>query len=186
MQDNENKKDSKDKIITIPNILSAFRILGSIVLLYYIALNGIEKKTFVIISTAILGLTDALDGMIARKFSMESKLGGVIDPIADKVFAYGIGIVLMVREIMPIWPLIIVIRDISVWILTCYRYFKTKQRLKPTGPARVKMVLQSTSILSTLLFGFGSSGLSLLAPTLMILAVLTVIPEIYFIKKYYF
>lgn len=180
------QKNSEDKILTIPNILTVCRIVGSIGLLSFIAKNGIQDRALVVGTTAVLGITDVLDGFIARHFHMESKLGGVIDPIADKIFAYGIGAVLMAKGIMPFWPLAVGIRDITVWSLTFHHYMKTEEAMKPTPPAKLKMVLQSSSILSTLLFDWGKEGLSVLAPCLMGAALSMAIPEIFFIHKRYF
>lgn len=180
------QKKNEDKILTIPNILTACRIVGSIGLLSFIAKNGIQDRALVVGTTAALGITDVLDGFIARHFHMESKLGSVIDPIADKIFAYGIGAVLMAKGIMPLWPLAVGIRDLTVWSLTFQHYMKTEEAMKPTPPAKLKMVLQSSSILSTLLFDWGKEGLSILAPCLMGTALSMAIPEIFFIHKRYF
>ena len=72
----------KKKIITIPNILSFFRIclIPVIVWLYLKEQNYLFTGLFVVIS----GLTDIVDGFIARTFHMISDLGKVLDPIADK------------------------------------------------------------------------------------------------------
>lgn len=72
----------KKKIITIPNILSFFRIclIPVIVWLYLGKENYPLTGIFVLIS----GLTDIVDGFIARRFDMISDVGKVLDPIADK------------------------------------------------------------------------------------------------------
>jgi len=76
----------EDKIITIPNLLSIFRILllPVFVYLYLKADTGWEffRATLVL---AVSALTDLFDGKIARKFNMISRLGKVLDPIADKL-----------------------------------------------------------------------------------------------------
>ena len=76
----ENKYQKK--IITIPNILSTVRILLIPVIIWlYIGLKDyLLTGVFVIIS----GLTDIIDGAIARKFNMISDVGKVLDPFADK------------------------------------------------------------------------------------------------------
>ena len=72
----------KNKIITIPNILSFFRILliPVIVWLYLGKQDYLLAGIFVLIS----GLTDIVDGFIARTFHMISDVGKVLDPVADK------------------------------------------------------------------------------------------------------
>ena len=69
-------------IFTIPNILSMFRLL----LLPVIVYTYMNQKDYVLtgILLVISGLTDLLDGYIARTFNMMSDLGKILDPVADK------------------------------------------------------------------------------------------------------
>ena len=74
------------KIFTIPNILSVFRILLAILFFDIYIDYGLEvKRTELILILCISGLTDFLDGKIARRFNMISELGKILDPIADKL-----------------------------------------------------------------------------------------------------
>ncbi len=78
----ENRSDKyKDKIITIPNILSFLRLcLIPVIAILYLEENYIWSAVAVLIS----GLTDIVDGFIARTFHMVSDVGKVLDPVADK------------------------------------------------------------------------------------------------------
>ncbi len=72
--------------MTIPNLLSVFRLL--LIPVYLYCYLGAESKQEHFVSALILGvssLTDLLDGLIARKFHMISQLGKALDPIADKL-----------------------------------------------------------------------------------------------------
>lgn len=69
------------KIITIPNALSVLRILMIPAIVYYIN-RQYELAFFYLL---LSGVTDVLDGLIARKFHMTSDLGIVLDPVADKL-----------------------------------------------------------------------------------------------------
>lgn len=82
MQDNERSIDKK-QIFTIPNILTFFRILliPVIVSEYVYKENYLRAAVILILS----GLTDILDGWIARNFNQVSDLGKIIDPVADKL-----------------------------------------------------------------------------------------------------
>jgi len=76
----------KKKIFTIPNLLSVFRIILAIIFLDISVKWGLdEKRRILLIILIISGLTDFLDGKIARKFNMISELGKILDPIADKL-----------------------------------------------------------------------------------------------------
>lgn len=77
-----NKKD----ILTIPNLMSIFRIL-LIPIYIYIYLNADKAADYWLAGGLLIlsSLTDMLDGIIARKFNMISQLGKILDPIADKL-----------------------------------------------------------------------------------------------------
>ena len=76
----------KKKIFTIPNILSLFRIILAIVFLNIsIKFRIAEKRNTLLIILIISGISDFLDGQIARRFHMVSDLGKILDPIADKL-----------------------------------------------------------------------------------------------------
>ena len=82
------RKDIKVEVFNIPNILSIFRImLIPLFVITYIK-AGVNAEQFYYISAAILiisGLTDMLDGIIARHFNQITSLGKLLDPFADKL-----------------------------------------------------------------------------------------------------
>ena len=185
-QERYSHEDNYYKKLTIPNVLTVFRIVSSAALCGYIATFGITSPLWITLATIGIGATDAIDGHLARNCGMSSQLGSILDPIADKIFNWGIGITLMATGIMPLWPLLISVRDIAMFGLASYEFKKNGKELLPTIPAKLKMALQSAGLVSTLAFGFGTSGLSLIAPICMGGAIATVIPEIYCIKKKYY
>jgi len=73
----------KKEYITIPNILSASRIVLLPVLFIFISLKMYLSFT---VAYALLGMTDMFDGMIARKFNMKSEIGKHLDSYADLFF----------------------------------------------------------------------------------------------------
>lgn len=175
-----------NKFWTIPNTISIIRIILSILLFIYIAINGITSPIIITIITIIIGGTDFIDGHIARSHNMTSKYGKIIDPIADKIFNWGIGITLMIANIMPTWPLLIGVRDIVVASISYYQLKKNNKLMTPTYPAKAKMLFQTIGVVSTIAFGFGHKGLSLIAPVFMALAISTALPEAFCIKDKYF
>jgi len=76
-------QEPQNRILTIPNMLSAFRLclIPFFVWLYYVKQAYLWTGALLILS----GLTDIVDGFIARRFHMISNLGKVLDPIADKL-----------------------------------------------------------------------------------------------------
>lgn len=101
------KKELKKQIFSIPNILSYIRFILAF-LFAYVYLNANETKDYYIaaIIIAISGLTDCMDGFIARKFNMITEIGKIVDPIADKVTQGMLALCLMSRYNMMI-PLLV-------------------------------------------------------------------------------
>lgn len=82
------------KKLGIPNMLSIFRlILLPIFVVLYFTL-GKQYRYICAIIWVISGLTDILDGFIARKFHMESDLGRILDPLADKLTLFVVSLTL--------------------------------------------------------------------------------------------
>ena len=71
------------KIITIPNVLSFFRILLIPFIIWFYCYKKDYTLTLVVI--IVSGLTDVIDGFIARRFNMISDFGKIFDPFADKL-----------------------------------------------------------------------------------------------------
>ena len=80
----ENKRFSKNAILTIPNLISLFRILLIPLIIWLYC--GKKQYAATIAVVAISGVSDIIDGKIARKFNMVSDVGKVLDPIADAIF----------------------------------------------------------------------------------------------------
>ena len=101
MQNSIDAGKSENKIFTIPNLLSFLRIclIPVIIWLYLVKDNSIWAGFALIFS----GVTDVLDGYIARRFQMISDFGKVLDPVADKLTQAAILICLSIR-----FPLMII------------------------------------------------------------------------------
>ncbi|MCC5894934.1 MAG: CDP-alcohol phosphatidyltransferase family protein [Alkalibacterium sp.] len=89
--------------VTIPNLLSYFRLL-LIPVFVYAYLNAETQREHVYATGVLVlsGLTDALDGFIARRFNQGTKIGQLLDPIADKLTQVSVVGVLMLK-----WPVFI-------------------------------------------------------------------------------
>ena len=71
-------------IILLPNLITLFRFLSAIYLFFYYEPNNFNSY-FLIALIAVIGLSDSLDGIVARKFNLVSKLGIILDPLTDRV-----------------------------------------------------------------------------------------------------
>jgi cardiolipin synthase len=111
----EVKKENKNKVITLPNLLSIFRlVLVPVIIVCYFASKQ-NGHWIALIIFAVSALTDVLDGFIARKFNMITDIGKILDPIADKLTQLAIALCLSM-EFVAIIPLLIllVIKDFVV------------------------------------------------------------------------
>lgn len=98
--------------VTIPNLISIFRLV-----LVPLAIDAIVTGRFDIAFWIFLiaGVSDGIDGFIARHFDQRSELGAYLDPIADKLLLVSIFVTLAVLGIIPIWLAILVLsRDVLI------------------------------------------------------------------------
>jgi cardiolipin synthase (CMP-forming) len=93
-----------DRIVTWPNVLSAARLAGVPVFLWLVL--GLRSATGDIIAAGLLGaagISDWLDGKLARMLNQTSRLGQLLDPAADRLYIAVTIIALAVRGIIPWW-----------------------------------------------------------------------------------
>ena len=116
----------------VPNILTSIRLVGSIALAIVIALTGVTNPLLMGgLATLTIG-TDFLDGRIARRYHLESKLGVFLDAAVDKVFAWGLAIALLASGGLPltlglISLLPIAVRDLAVTVITAKDKYREKE-----------------------------------------------------------
>ncbi|MEP6742568.1 MAG: CDP-alcohol phosphatidyltransferase family protein [bacterium] len=86
------------RILTVPNMLTVFRM---VLIPVFVTMLFYRRFTFALAVFVCAGLTDGLDGLLARRFDQRSQLGTVLDPIADKLMMVTAFIVLSMRGIFP-------------------------------------------------------------------------------------
>ncbi len=98
--------------VTIPNLISIIRLA----LVPYIILTLLEGRFMLAFFLFVaVGISDGVDGFIARKFNQRTVLGAYLDPLADKVLLISVFLVLGYMEIIPLWLTIaIVTRDVLI------------------------------------------------------------------------
>src|SRR5258705_11852110 len=127
------------RIITLPNVLTVFRMA---LIPVFVSLLFYQKFLFALGIFIIAGITDGVDGLLARRFHQQSQLGTILDPIADKLMLVTAFIVLTMRGVfhtplpkhlpVPFWVTIAVIsRDVfiivgaaAINIMTGFRGFR--------------------------------------------------------------
>jgi cardiolipin synthase len=100
-----------DRVLTVPNLLSFLRLLGVPVFLWLILVP--EADGWAVLLLVASGVTDWLDGVIARRWHQISRLGQLLDPLADRLYILATLLGLAVREIVPWWLVVaLVLRDV--------------------------------------------------------------------------
>lgn len=98
--------------MTLPNLITIGRLF-LVPLAIVMILDGKWQAAFVVFVAA--GVSDAIDGFIAKRFDMASELGAYLDPVADKALIVSIYITLAMVGAIPAWLVIIVVsRDIMI------------------------------------------------------------------------
>ena len=98
--------------MTIPNLITIGRLL-LVPLIVWLMISGQSGAAFVVFILA--GVSDAIDGFLARSFNLRSTLGSYLDPLADKALLVSIYISLAVLAEVPLWVVILVVsRDLFI------------------------------------------------------------------------
>jgi len=95
-----------DRVLTIPNILSMARLLGVPLFLWLIlwpVFGGPTADGWALLVLALSGVSDYLDGKLARRWNQISSLGRILDPAADRLYILSTLVGLTWREILPVW-----------------------------------------------------------------------------------
>ncbi|KAJ1969312.1 hypothetical protein IWQ62_000702 [Dispira parvispora] len=154
----------KENIYTLPNLLTFTRLVAS-PFIGYLVVN--HQYGPAILGCALFGLTDALDGFIARRFNMKSVVGSILDPAADKALMTVLTVSLAMSHLLPWWlASIILLRDGGLVLAAFYyryislpppktlsRYFDfslPSAEVHPTTISKVNTMLQLGLMLASL------------------------------------
>jgi cardiolipin synthase len=104
------------QVWTLPNLISALRLAGVPLFLWLVL--GPRYDGLALVVLMLSGVTDYLDGWLARKLNQTSKLGAILDPVADRLYILAVVIGLGYRDIIPWWMVLILpARDAFLWCL---------------------------------------------------------------------
>jgi cardiolipin synthase len=105
-----------DRVLTWPNLLSIARLCGVPLFLWLVL--GPEWDGWALVLLMLSGITDWLDGKLARTLNQSSKLGQILDPVADRCYILAVVIGLAIRDIIPWWLAIsLPLRDVFLFSL---------------------------------------------------------------------
>ncbi|MGB9376801.1 MAG: CDP-alcohol phosphatidyltransferase family protein [Mycobacteriales bacterium] len=105
-----------DRVLTVPNALSLLRLLG--VPLFVYLLLGPHADLAALAVLALAGFTDYLDGRLARAWNQESRLGQLLDPLADRLYIFATLVTFVLRDVIP-WQLAVALVARDVFLALC-------------------------------------------------------------------
>jgi cardiolipin synthase len=105
---------SDRQVLTLPNVISIVRLAGVPLFLWLILVP--EADGWALVVLMLSGISDYLDGYLARRLNQTSKVGAILDPVADRLYILSTVLGLAVRDIIPWWLAILLpARDLFLW-----------------------------------------------------------------------
>jgi cardiolipin synthase len=137
--------------MNIPNFLSLLRIILVPVFVIFLIQDESYKALIIFV---IAGLTDVLDGTMARLLNAQTKLGSYLDPIADKLLLATSFVTLAILGIIPSWLTVIVMsRDFIILLgIAILSLMSVTFEIKPAFISKVTTVLQIATVFFALLY----------------------------------
>lgn len=165
----------------IPNILTVFRILLVPVFLYFI-LEGEYHIAAAVFITA--GITDGVDGFIARRYNARTKLGAALDPFADKFLLVSAYIALAAKGFIPIWLMVPVIIKDSILLsgVAALRGVGREVQIVPSIFGKMTTVFQISTVIYAMLISDTGAVFMALA---IVTAIITIYTGIDYVRKEY-
>jgi cardiolipin synthase len=144
------------RALSIPNIITLGRILLVPIIVWAIASSQMEIAFAIFV---VAGVSDAVDGFLAKRFNMASELGALLDPLADKALLVSIYVALGIWGAVPRWIVILVVsRDIMIVTAVIVSWLFGKPiPMKPLMVSKLNTVAQvafAALVLAALGFGF--------------------------------
>jgi cardiolipin synthase len=160
------------------------RILLVPVIVWAIASNQMQIAFALFL---VAGLSDLVDGFLAKRFGMATELGAYLDPLADKAMIVSIYIALGIADVIPRWLVILVVsRDIMIVAAIVLSWVVDKPvKLKPLTISKLNTVAQivlALLVLASLSIGF-DAGLAIQAVTLLV-ALLTLLSVAFYVAAW--
>ncbi len=135
--------------MTIPNLLTLARILLTPLLAWLILIRSTTAAFFIFF---IAGVTDALDGLLARVLNQKTRLGSFIDPVADKLLLVSSFLLLWKIGEIPLWLVVITVgRDIMILSGFFVLFFKrVKFEIRPLLSSKLTTFFELGTIFTLL------------------------------------
>lgn len=168
--------------MNLPNSLTALRILLIPVIVGFLVYEQADRALIVLL---IAGATDALDGAVARFTNQRTRLGEILDPLADKLLLVSSFVTLSVLHLVPSWVAIVVVsRDLILIIGTMVaRFTESPLDISPTVLGKSTTAVQLLYLLLVLLASANGRDTGMLHPLLFLLVVVTLSSGLHYLYR---
>jgi cardiolipin synthase len=168
--------------VNIPNLITTLRLLLLPVFLTLLVYSRPVPALAVLFAAA---LSDALDGLIARRLNQKTAIGSFLDPLADKLLSMSGFVALSFLGPIPAWFVIVVIsRDVIISLGALVLYIHDgRLEIAPSLTGKTATLCQFVTLLLTLLVQIGGTGETALAWLLAATAALTVISGLQYLWR---
>jgi len=170
--------------LSIPNLITLGRILLVPVVVWAIT-QGQMRIAFLLFLAA--GISDAVDGFLAKRFHMKSELGAYLDPLADKALIVSIYVSLGIVGKLPI-SLVILVVSRDIMIIGAFMLSWLVARPMPVRPLKISKVntvaqiVLATLVLAEQGFGFDAAAVTMLVVVLV--AILTLLSIAFYLAEW--
>jgi len=170
--------------LNLPNLITIARILLVPVIVWAITS---DQMLFAFILFLAAGLSDAVDGFLAKRFGMTSEFGSYLDPLADKALIVSIYVALGISDALPRWLVILVVsRDIMIVAAVMLSWLVGKPvAVKPLAVSKANTVAQivlATLVLASL--GLHVDFAWLIAVNIAAVAALTLLSVAAYVREW--
>lgn len=184
------------RIVTVPNLLTVFRM---VLIPVFVSLLFYQRFVLALGVFVLAGVTDGLDGLLARRFNQKSQLGTILDPIADKLMLVTAFVVLSMSAVfpkplprhlpVPFWVTVAVIsRDVFIMVGAAAINIVTGfRRFRPSMLGKINTTVQIFAIAAIMFAVSVPYGTGYYLPTIyttvFTLAILSGAHYVFFVSK---
>jgi cardiolipin synthase len=136
-----------DLVFTVPNVLTVLRFMGVPVFIWLVLAQ--KQYGFAVLVLAVMAGTDWVDGYVARRFDQASKLGRIMDPVADRLALIAVAVTLVIAGVVHwLYLAALVVPDAVLLVLTLsYFHGHPDLPVSRVGKIRTGLLLLGTPLL---------------------------------------
>ena len=164
------------QLVKLPNILSMSRVLILPFVWYAVHLKTDGSRFTAAILILVMFITDLLDGYIAKKYNLQTKLGRILDHVCDKISVATVMLIVVVYFDFPLWVfLVVAVRDLINLLANSLFTLRSKEVLRPNYMGKLSFIILSITIVAYCTQWVSEAFFQTINPGINVLFILVVI-----------